>query len=99
MWKNPKTYNTMYHKDMLKDSTFTNLLDCVQYLDCPKENIPTLEMEIQDKYELRFLEGFKALKKETRSKKRLERGKRRGKRRVEEFRFEMQDKEDVPTQS
>jgi hypothetical protein len=46
-------------------------------------------MEIQEKYELRFLEGFKALKKETRSKKRLERGKRRGKRRVEEFRFEM----------
>jgi hypothetical protein len=45
-----------------------------------KENIPTLEMEIQEKYEPRFLEGFKALKKETPNKKKLERGKRKGKR-------------------
>jgi len=37
-------------------------------------------MEIQEKYEPRFLEGFKALKKETPSKKKLERGKRKGKR-------------------
>jgi hypothetical protein len=36
-------------------------------------------MEIREKYELRFLEGFRVLKKETQSKKRLERGKRRGK--------------------
>jgi hypothetical protein len=46
-------------------------------------------MEIQEKYKPRFLKGFRALKKETPSKKRLERGKRRGKRRVQEFGFEM----------
>jgi hypothetical protein len=38
---------------------------------------------------LRFLEGLGVLKKETPSKKRLERGKRRGKRQVQEFGFEM----------
>jgi hypothetical protein len=37
-------------------------------------------MEIEGKYELNFFEGFRALKKEKPSKKRLERGKRRGKR-------------------
>jgi hypothetical protein len=37
-------------------------------------------MEIHEKYEPRFLEDFKALKKETRSKMRLESGKRKGKR-------------------
>jgi hypothetical protein len=37
-------------------------------------------MEIQEKYESRFLEGLGALEKETPSKKKLERGKRRGKR-------------------
>jgi hypothetical protein len=47
--------------------------------DCPKENIPTLEMKIRKKYDLRFLEGFKALKKETPSKKRLEKGQKEGK--------------------
>jgi hypothetical protein len=36
-------------------------------------------MEIRKKYDLRFFEGFIALKKETPNKKILERGKRRGK--------------------
>ncbi len=56
-------------------------------------------MEISEKYEPRFLKGLGALEKETPSKKRLERGKRRGTRQVQEFGFEMQHKEDVPTQS
>jgi hypothetical protein len=46
-------------------------------------------MEIGEKYELRFFEGFKALKKEIPNKKKLERGKRRGKRQVQEFGYEM----------
>ncbi len=83
---------------MLRDWTFAHLSDCVQYLDCSKENIPTLEMEIWERHELKFLEGLGALK-ETPSKKRLEKGKRKGKRQVQELGFEMQNKEDVPTQS
>jgi len=46
-------------------------------------------MEIQEKYESRFLEGFKTLKKETPNKKKLEWGKRKGKKQVQEFGFEM----------
>jgi hypothetical protein len=56
-------------------------------------------MEISKKYEPKFLKGLGALEKETPSKKRLERGKSRGMRQVQEFGVEMQDKEDVPTQS
>jgi hypothetical protein len=55
-------------------------------------------MEIWEKHELKFLEGLGALK-ETPSKKRLEKGKRKGKKQVKELGFEMQNKEDVPTQS
>jgi hypothetical protein len=55
-------------------------------------------MEIWEKHEPRFFEGLRAIE-ETSSKKRLEKGKRKGKRQVQEFGFEMQDKEDVPTQS
>ncbi len=83
---------------MLKNWTFAHLSDYVQYFDCLKENIPTLEMEIWEKYEPTFLEGFRALKKETPSMKRFERGKKRGKSQVQEFGFEMQDNEDVLTQ-
>jgi len=46
-------------------------------------------MEIRKKYEPKFLEGLGALEKETPSKKRLERGKRRGNRQVQKFGFEM----------
>jgi hypothetical protein len=46
-------------------------------------------MEIREKYEPNFFEGFTNLKKETPNKKRLERGKRRGKRQIQEFGFEM----------
>jgi hypothetical protein len=38
------------------------------------------------------------LEKETSSKKKLEGGKRRGKRQVQESKSKMKDKEDVPTQ-
>jgi len=55
-------------------------------------------MEIWEKHELKFLEGLGASK-ETLSKKRLEKGKKKGKRQVQEFVFEMQDKKDVPIQS
>jgi hypothetical protein len=55
-------------------------------------------MEIWEKHELKFLEWLGALK-ETPSKKRLEKAKRKGKRQVQELGFEMQNKEDVPTQS
>jgi hypothetical protein len=55
-------------------------------------------MEIQEKHEPKIFKGL-ALQKETLSKKRLERGKRRGTKQVQEFGFDMQDKEDVPTQS
>ncbi len=99
MWKDPKTYNTLYRTDMFRDWTLAHLSNCVQYLDYSKENILTLEMEIQQKYEPKFLKGLRALEKETPSEKRLERGKRRGTRQVQEFGFEMQDKEDVPNQS
>ncbi len=71
MWKDPKTYNTMYRKDMLRDWTFAHLFNCVQYFDYPKENILTLEMKIWEKYEPRFFKGLGALKKKTPSKKRL----------------------------
>ncbi len=89
----------MYMKDMLKDWTFAHFSNCVQYLNCPKENILTLQFEIQEKHELGFFQGFGALEKETSSKKRLEGGKRRGKKQVQESKSKMQDKEDVPTQS
>jgi hypothetical protein len=46
-------------------------------------------MEIPEKYESIFFEGLGALEKETPNKKKLERGKRRGKRQVQEFGFEM----------
>jgi hypothetical protein len=39
------------------------------------------------------------LEKETPTKKRLEGGKRKGKRKIQEFGSKMQDDEDVPTQS
>jgi hypothetical protein len=57
-------------------------LDCAWYLGCPKENTPPLEFEIREKHESRFLQGLGALEKETPSNKRLEGGKRRGKRQV-----------------
>jgi hypothetical protein len=47
-----------------------------------KENTPTLEFEIRKKHESGFLQGLGALEKETPSKKRLEGGKRRGKKQV-----------------
>jgi hypothetical protein len=46
IWRDPKTYSTMYRKDMLKDWTSSHLLDCGWYLDYLKENAPPLEFEI-----------------------------------------------------
>ncbi len=89
MWKDPKTYNMMHRKDMLRYWTFPHLSNCVQYLDYPKENILTLEMDIWEQYEPSFFKGLGALEKETPNQKRLERGKRRGTKQVQEFGFEM----------
>ncbi len=86
----------MYKKDMLRDWTSPHLLDYGWYLDYLKEN--TLPSKFE-KHEPRFLQAFRTLEKETPSKKRLEWGKKRGKRQIQEFGLEMQDKEDVPIQS
>jgi hypothetical protein len=51
-------------------------------LDYLKENTLTSKFKIREKHELGFLQGLGALEKETPNKKRLERGKRRGKRQV-----------------
>ncbi len=75
----------MYRKGMLKDWTSTHLSDCAWYLDYLKENAPTSKFKIREKHELEFLQGLEALEKETPSKKRLEGGKRRGKRQVHGF--------------
>jgi hypothetical protein len=77
--KDPKTDNTMY-KDMLRDWSSPHLLDCGWYLDFSKENTPSLEFKIQEKHEPRFFQGLGALEKETPTKKRLEGGRRKGKR-------------------
>jgi hypothetical protein len=64
-------------------------LDCGWYLDCPKEYIPPSKFEIQEKHEPRFFQGLGALEKETPRKKRLEGGKRRGKRQIQKSGSEM----------
>jgi hypothetical protein len=77
--RNPKTSNTMYTKDMFKDWSSPHLLDCGWCLDCPKENTISLEFKIQKKHELGFFQGLGALEKKTPTKKRLEGGRRKGK--------------------
>jgi hypothetical protein len=72
----------MYKKDMLRDLTPPHFLDCGWYLDFLKENIFPSKFEIREKHESRFLQGLGALEKETLSKKKLEGGKRRGKRQI-----------------
>jgi hypothetical protein len=79
----------MYRKDMLRDWTSPHLLDCGWYLDCSKENTPPSELEIWEKHEPEFFQGLGALEKDTPSKKRLEGGKRRGKKKIQEFGSEM----------
>jgi hypothetical protein len=93
IWRDPKTNNIMYMKDRLRDRTSAHLLDCAWYLDCPKENAPTSKFKIQEKHETKFLQGLGALEKETPSKKKLKGGKRRGKRQIQGFGSNMQDKE------
>jgi hypothetical protein len=53
------------------------------------ENILPLKFKIREKHEPRFLQGVGALEKETPTKKRLERGQRKGKRKIQESRSEM----------
>jgi hypothetical protein len=50
---------------MLRDWTSTHFLDCVWYLNCPKENTLTSKFEIQEKHELGLLQGLGASKRET----------------------------------
>jgi hypothetical protein len=57
IWKDPKTNNIMYRKDMLRDWSSPHLLDCGWYLDYPNENTLSLEFGIRDKHEPRFLQG------------------------------------------
>jgi hypothetical protein len=61
-------------------------------------NTPSSKFEIRKKHELKFLKGIKILK-DTPTNKRLEGGRRNGKKLILEFTSKMQDKEDVPTQS
>jgi hypothetical protein len=51
IWKDPRTNNTMYRKDILRDWTSPHLLDCGWYLDCPKENILPSKFEIWERHE------------------------------------------------
>lgn len=97
IWKDPKTDTTMYRKDMLINWTSTHLSYCAWYLDYLKGNAPTSKVKIWEKHQPIFLQGLVALEKETLNKKRLQGGKRRGKRQVQEFGSKMQDKENVPT--
>ncbi len=99
IWRDPKIDNTMYKKDMLKNWSSPHLLDYGWYLNCPKENILPLKFKTREKHEPKFLQGLRALEKETPTKKRLEGGKRKGKKKIQEFGSKMQDDEDVPTQS
>jgi hypothetical protein len=64
-----------------------------------KDKTPPSKFEIQEKHEPRFLQGLGTLEKEMVSKKRLEGGKRKGKRQIQEYKSKIQDKENVPIQS
>jgi hypothetical protein len=72
----------MYRKGMLKDWSSPHLLLCGWYLDYLKENTPPLEFEIQEKYEPAFLQDLGTLEKETLTKKIMDRGRRKGKKRM-----------------
>jgi hypothetical protein len=52
------------------------------YLDFLKENILPSKFKIWEKHESRFFQGLGALEKETLSKKKLEGGKKRGKKQI-----------------
>jgi hypothetical protein len=93
----PKTNNTIYRKDLLRDWSTPLLLNYGWYLDCSKENTLSSKFEIWEKYEFEFLQGLGALEKETPTKKRMEGGQEEGKK--IDFRVRMQNKEDVPTES
>jgi hypothetical protein len=54
IWKDPKTNNTMYRKDMLRDWSYPHLMDCGWYIDCLKDITFSLNFEIQEKHEPRF---------------------------------------------
>lgn len=84
---------------MLRDWSTPHLLNYGWYLECSKENTLPSKFEIWEKYEFEFLQGLGALEKETPTKKRMEGGKRKGKRQILESASEMQNKEDVPTKS
>ncbi len=64
---------------MLRDWSSPHLLDCGWDLDYPNENTLSLEFGIRDKHEPGFLQGVRALEKETPTKKRLEGGQEEGK--------------------
>ncbi len=51
-------YNTMFRKDLFKDATASHLFQCGQYLDCLKDNTPTLEIPLRENIKLSFMEAF-----------------------------------------
>jgi hypothetical protein len=61
----------------------------VYYIDCPKINTLPSKFKIKEKYEPRFLQGFGALEKDTPTKKRMEGGKKKGKKQTLEFALKM----------
>jgi hypothetical protein len=69
----------MYRKDMLRNWSSPHLLLCGWYFDCSKENNFPSKFEIRKKYEPTFLHNLGALEKETLTKKRMDRGRRKGK--------------------
>ncbi len=48
-WKDPKSDNIMYKKDLLWDWMFAHFFDCVWYLDYPKDTTPLIESGIKEK--------------------------------------------------
>ncbi len=56
IWRDSKTNNMMYRKDMSRDWNSPHFLDCGWYIDYLKENTPS-KFEIQKKHESRFVLG------------------------------------------
>jgi hypothetical protein len=67
IWKDPKLDNTMYQKNLFKDWTSSHLRDCPWYVDCPKDNTPLFEWELQEKLDPRYVECLASSKMEAKA--------------------------------
>ncbi len=65
IWRDWKSDNSMYRKDLVLDWTSTYLFEQNWYLNYPKDNTPRLKMEIHEKYDLGFIEHLGELEKDT----------------------------------